>query len=517
MSWQTGSSSVGYQDLLDRLVNFAVGNSVQSAAINSGGTGYTVGDTLTVAGGTFTYAATLEVLAVSVGVITSVRVKTAGLYSANPSNPASVTGGTGTTATFNLTIAGNGWTAVRRTQQAASATVGAGGSGYSVGNILTVVGGNLTTAATFTVATLGGGGAVATVTLTTAGNYRDVPTSPVATTGGAGSGATLNVTWTPITGSVEREVILLGTGAGSDSIYVGLKSYQQVNGPDTAFNWTLEAMTGFNSNLAFESQAGVSPGGVPASTGGAYVPLHNSGGSFPISFWFSVTPRRIVMVAKIQNAIVTSYASCYLGFLNPYGTTSEFPYPVYVCGSTSRHDCLFNTTSPSITGLTEMVGISAKTGPGYIRWVDNTWHSVKNSIAIDTGSPSRAVDRTNVVYPCGQTNTAALAIADQIVDDAAFNWDDVIPASGIPGTATYRLQPTPNTGGDLYLLVPATITLTETISIQDVWGEIDDVFWLSGSGGVSSEDLVKSGSDRYRIFQNGNRTTEFSFMAILEN
>ena len=83
---------------------------------------------------------------------------------------------------------------------AASAVVAAGGTGYSNGNVLTLVGGTLSAggaAATFTVAT-SSGGVVQTVTLTTAGAYMSdgKPTNPVTVTGGGGSACTLTVTWT---------------------------------------------------------------------------------------------------------------------------------------------------------------------------------------------------------------------------------------------------------------------------------------------------------------------------------
>lgn len=72
--------------------------------VQSGGTGYTVGDVLTVSGGTpVTTAATLTVSTVSGGVITAVTVTAANSYTVLPSNPVSVTGGTGSGATFNLT------------------------------------------------------------------------------------------------------------------------------------------------------------------------------------------------------------------------------------------------------------------------------------------------------------------------------------------------------------------------------------------------------------------------------
>jgi hypothetical protein len=70
-------------------------------AINSGGTGYTVGDVLTVSGGTGT-AATLTVATVSAGVITAITLLGSGGYSVLPTFPASVTGGTGSGATFTF-------------------------------------------------------------------------------------------------------------------------------------------------------------------------------------------------------------------------------------------------------------------------------------------------------------------------------------------------------------------------------------------------------------------------------
>jgi hypothetical protein len=76
-----------------------------TATIAGGGTGYTVGDTLTVVGGTpFSTTATYTVATVSAGVITSVTAVSQA-YTVLPSNPVSVTGGTGTGATLNLTWA----------------------------------------------------------------------------------------------------------------------------------------------------------------------------------------------------------------------------------------------------------------------------------------------------------------------------------------------------------------------------------------------------------------------------
>ncbi|MDB6138196.1 MAG: hypothetical protein JWO94_1268 [Verrucomicrobiaceae bacterium] len=74
-------------------------------------------------------------------------------------------------------------------------SVAAGGTGYSVGNVLTLVGGGTGAAATFTVSSVSTG-AVTAVTITTAGAYTGtIATTALATTGGAGTGCTLTVAY----------------------------------------------------------------------------------------------------------------------------------------------------------------------------------------------------------------------------------------------------------------------------------------------------------------------------------
>lgn len=103
-------------------------------------------------------------------------------------------------------------------------TIASGGTGYTVGDVLTLSGGT-GTAATVTVATLSGS-AVATVTITTLGAYTVLPTNPVTLTGGTGSGATLTVNTYAIrtntfnitnagSGYVEQPTVTFSGGGGS--------------------------------------------------------------------------------------------------------------------------------------------------------------------------------------------------------------------------------------------------------------------------------------------------------------
>jgi hypothetical protein len=74
----------------------------------SGGSGYALGDTATIAGGAYTSPAVLLVTGVSGGAITSVSVQAAGQYSVQAPSPASqsATSGVGSGATFDVTFTG---------------------------------------------------------------------------------------------------------------------------------------------------------------------------------------------------------------------------------------------------------------------------------------------------------------------------------------------------------------------------------------------------------------------------
>jgi len=75
-----------------------------TVAVSAGGSGYLVNDVLTFVGGTFTTAAQVRVATLGGGgAVATVVILTPGSYTALPTNPVSVTGGTGTGATFTAT------------------------------------------------------------------------------------------------------------------------------------------------------------------------------------------------------------------------------------------------------------------------------------------------------------------------------------------------------------------------------------------------------------------------------
>lgn len=98
-------------------------------------------------------------------------------------------------ATLNLTITTTaGQDSGLQYQLASRTTVQPAnpGTGYVVGNVLTVVGGT-GTAATYRVTSVGASGAVTGIDLVSSGDYTVQPTSPMLTTGGAGTGCRLQL------------------------------------------------------------------------------------------------------------------------------------------------------------------------------------------------------------------------------------------------------------------------------------------------------------------------------------
>lgn len=127
------------------------------------------------------------------------------------------------------TTAGGVQATATATMLVSTAVISAGGSGYLVGDVLTLSGGTFSTVATVTVATLSGS-AVATVTITGSGTYSALPTNPVSVTGGTGAGATFNLTWAVQTtftitnagsGYVEQPTVTFSSGTAAAYATVG--------------------------------------------------------------------------------------------------------------------------------------------------------------------------------------------------------------------------------------------------------------------------------------------------------
>ncbi len=143
-----------YHDMMDVLKNLAKDDHVSAVTIQDGGTGYVIGEAITLAGGTKYHEPELEVRGVSDGDYITV------------------------------------------------AAVNAGGTGYVIGDTLVPTTGTYIVAPELEVLTLSGS-AVATIAILNPGIASAQPTNPVATTSdGSGTGCTIDFTFTAGTGIV---------------------------------------------------------------------------------------------------------------------------------------------------------------------------------------------------------------------------------------------------------------------------------------------------------------------------
>lgn len=129
------------------------------------------------------------------GSVVSVVVgRTSSTYNVVPQVIFSGGGGSGAAATAHMT--------------SSSAVIASSGSGYSLGDILTIPGTNAIRPATCQVVVVGVGGSITTVALIDGGEYLNVPTNPISVTGGTGTGASV------FCGFIVGKVVITNPGSG---------------------------------------------------------------------------------------------------------------------------------------------------------------------------------------------------------------------------------------------------------------------------------------------------------------
>ncbi len=555
MAWIT-DTALDYRDMLDQLIEIATSDHVDIIAIVAGGTGYVVDEIITFTDGTRTHDATARVTSISGGVIDGIEMEQNGAYTVDPdltATTAHTSSGSGINATFDLTMVAEPWTVERRAQEAVSATIATGGTGYTVGDDVTLSmnGGGVQGATgegtdygvlpVFNVDTESAG-VITAVSLVTAGHLEERPDVDGGTggfqadvTGGTGGDdAVLTVTYQDVAAAQEDVVILSGPGeGGSEDIFVGIRTHQEldVSTFETVFNWQLFGMTEFNAALAMHAQSDISPGieadiGDRSTTGGSYFVLKEDDADPDITFWMSVTNRRIVLICKVETASTIYYPSMYLGLINAFGTTAELPYPLYVAGCTNRSNSWWGDTKLArISGLSEPVGSSFfSIGPSFFRIPQTgVWETFRNITSNDISTPTRSMVADFTVYPTGRITVSPPA-NDIITNEATpgVAMGDIYPTqgqSGVPPSPTYLWRPTPDSGDDIRTLVPLTLIATDDpgIDLYEIYGEMDNCHWLSASDSgtdLLSEDIQKIGDDRFIVFQAGNQSEVYNFWCI---
>ena len=166
------------------------------------------------------------------------------------------------------------------------------------------------------------------------------------TTAGDGFNAIDDQTTNGATGAL----IFHGQGSGTEAIYQGIAPFE--NAGSSIWNWVHRAYSGFSSSASWDSQVNPSPE--------VFTAFINS----DFTYWIIVNERRIIVIATASSTM----HSCYMGFIKPFASPLEWPYPNAVFGEEDAATSYQNTG----TNFTHSI-FNPTAANAHIRMVDGTW------------------------------------------------------------------------------------------------------------------------------------------------
>lgn len=293
------------------------------------------------------------------------------------------------------------------------------------------------------------------------------------------------------------EAILKATGtSGTDAIYTGIRSeYDAANG---WYNLFLNGYTGYDPNeTSFFNQPGainnwsaVTPLDVPM------VPCWNAA----MPYWFRANGRSFSFGVKVS----TSFEGGYLGFILPYATPAQYPYPLAVGGSLVPQDSdrsttwrySYNSMRHSVfpipgSGTTILTDATPNSNTLYLRKPDGLWQSFAQRTGVTSisemtqslGSPFARGGIRSGVWPTSVRNVGT--------DAPRRDYREVL--------------------GGGYLLQP--LIMHQRLPTDAVWGELEGCMAISGFGNAA-ENTTSFAGKNYVIFQNVARTEAHEYWAM---
>jgi hypothetical protein len=253
---------------------------------------------------------------------------------------------------------------------------------------------------------------------------------------------------------------------GSESIYVGM---QTADTPASdVYNIEISGSLGFNSASAFSSQAGKSPV--------SYMCAWNT----TTPFWLVANGQRFVVVAKVS----TTYHAMYCGKILPYGTPSQYGYPVFIAGETNTATLRWSSTNIEFRHFSDPGGDQTTNSGANLCHPDGTWYgyfNFYNSAGTDANSNiGRSV------------------------------WPYAGDATDSSGVQSFLRELRENVDGS-YSLFPLILN-TDTPGRQ-VFGEMDGCYYVSGHNNAA-ENVVTIGGVDHLVVQNIFRTARYNYWAL---
>ncbi len=256
---------------------------------------------------------------------------------------------------------------------------------------------------------------------------------------------------------------------GAGGILVGVRSFQRA---DVAYyDWELCAFDGFTAALPFFSQTGMQRN--------LFLPLANSS----IPYWFIADGRRVLIVAKVGS----SYETAYLGFLEPYFTPAQLPYPLVMAGTLALGDTMptWESTGFQVANAT------------------NRHRSIVHSDSEGGSTLGRATLRARRLDGTWAPFFAT-SVDTQVAEAAGWIWPYNTGYTG--GTGVNNVDVNPDGS---YALFPVSLMDSQ----PNTWGQLAGVSFVTGQG-LSAEDLIAVGPIKHLAVPNITRIDRNDFLAV---
>jgi hypothetical protein len=229
--------------------------------------------------------------------------------------------------------------------------------------------------------------------------------------------------------------------------------------------WDLNGFIGFNPANDFYTQPGAISGWLPMMS------LWNTA----IPYWFVANGRRAVVVAKIS----TVYQAAHLGFVLPYATPGQYPYPLLVGGSmTGQRGRNYSVTSPNHRHFVD---------PG------EDGQNNANTACMLRGPSGAWLPFQNVAYSSSE-----------------YRYDGPRPVWPTNYTYLGNLREAPD---GTYVLSPIVLTHHNSGTDHDLFGELEGVYHVSGFNNAA-ENLITVGGVDHLVVQNVYRTSVRDYWAL---
>lgn len=261
-----------------------------------------------------------------------------------------------------------------------------------------------------------------------------------------------------------------GSSAG-DAIYVQICLFADAAAP--AHSIRVLGSQSWQSAVAISTPEG-QPGSLLSGAGALGIvprmPVFNSA----ISYWFVANGRRFIVVAKSS----AYWGALYAGFFLPYGSPSQYPYPLFIGANTSRGD---NYQSADLD-----IANSAF-------WRSDGTYASYGSALLQPGGGWVGANRFDT-FRVGRIWPWAMSI--YALAGGRYDMGNLtqLPSGACP-------------------LLPAILYNATTSMPYTVWGELQGVFAVPGFG-VAAGDTVTVGGKPHLVVQAATSTNAARFAAI---